>query len=285
MCRKGHQRCLRGVMLALAVDLWGVVFASGAAANDVYFAATSAYNRRDYDPFDQATATSFEASPSDSSEIRLASEFRLIDGEWFAQPPSETKAAVAPTALQVSPRSTPEPLPTPANAPAAAPDEPGADWTPKPLSDLTTNINLPGGDLPHDYWSQRPPQHVEFFDPCGATRGWPVTSYNWVASCFCSNPLYFEEINLERYGYGCGCCGPCCSTCVQSVASGAHFFANVVALPYYMGADCPCSCDYTLGHYRPGSCPPWRWTCCSTCSALGAVSAGGVATGLIFLIP
>ena len=150
---------------------------------------------------------------------------------------------------------------------------------------MTTNTVLPAGTLPRDYWNERTPQHVAFFDPTGTTCGWPVNTFNWVASCFCCNPLYFEEVNLERYGYGCGCFGPCCTECVQSTVSGAHFFANVVALPYKMGVDCPCECDYTLGHYRPGSCPPRRYTCCTRCKLAGGLTAGGVATGLIFLIP
>ena len=112
-----------------------------------------------------------------------------------------------------------------------------------------------------------------------------MNSFNWVASCLCHNPLYFEEINLERYGYGCGVDGPCCTNGVQSLCSAAHFFGTVVALPYEMGVDCPCECDYTLGHYRPGSCPPRQFHCCTRCSALGGLSASGAAVGLIFLIP
>jgi hypothetical protein len=90
-------------------------------------------------------------------------------------------------------------------------------------------------------------------------------------------PLYFEEINLERYGYG-------CHDCLQPFASAAHFFATVPALPYCIGANCPGECQYTLGHYRPGSCPPWR---CHRppVSALGALAEGGVWTGMVFLIP
>ena len=49
--------------------------------------------------------------------------------------------------------------------------------------------------------------------------------------------------------------------------------------------NCPCECDYTLGHYRPGSCPPRQFHCCTRCSALGGLSASGAAVGLIFLIP
>ncbi len=162
--------------------------------------------------------------------------------------------------------------------------EPGANWAPKPLSELSTNIVLPGGVLPRDYSSERAPQ-VAFFDPGGATRGWPVNSFHWVASCFCTNPLYFEEINLERYGYGCSLLGPCSSNSLQSAVSAAHFFATVPILPYKMAVDCPGECDYTLGHYRPGSCPPWRYHDFTRLSALGGLSAGGVAVGIIFLIP
>ncbi len=266
-----------GVLLASAAALWGMdVRFNPARASDVYFPANHAYNRGNYDPFDQTKPASFEnevaASGYDSSDIQLTSEIRVIGAERFQKSSDVTSPAptpqLVPAALQVAPPTAPEPLPTPPSTRSAKPDEPGAGWVPTPLADLTTNIALPSdGDFPYNYWNERAPQHVAFFDPSGQTRGWPVNSFDWVASCFCCNPLYFEEVNLERYGYGCGCWGPCCTTCVQSAVSGAHFFANVVALPYKMGVDCPCDCDYTLGHYRPGSCPPWRWTCCSRCSA------------------
>jgi len=282
-----------GVCLASAVAM-----TSTADAVDVYSPATAAYYHRNYDPFDQSVAPAVENRVAESgvvpSDIQLASDIRLLGAEGFGQSTPIPSTAipsshVIPAALEAVPPATTETLPPP--HPPVPPgnvgstNEPGADWAPKPLADLTTNIVLPGGMLPRDYWGERAPQHVAFFDPTGATRGWPVNEFNWVASCFYSNPLYFEEINLERYGYGCGCFGPCCTSCVQSAVSGAHFFANVIALPYKMGADCPTDCDYTLGHYRPGSCPPWRWHCCSRCSALGAMSASGVAVGLIFLIP
>ncbi|MEX2091160.1 MAG: hypothetical protein WD971_00710 [Pirellulales bacterium] len=280
-----------GVILAfVAACLAGAMLpASVADAADVYFPATSAYHRRNYDPFDQTAPTSTpmaaaESRTSESGDIRYSSEIQLVGSDPFGQLPPATQ--VTPAAFQAAAPAQPESLPPPsAQEQAAAPDEPGADWSPKPLAELSTNIVLPGGVLPRNYWTERAPQHVAFFDPCGTTRGWPVNTFNWVPSCFCSNPLYFEEINLERYGYGCGCFGPCCSSCVQSAASAAHFFATVPALPYKMAVDCPCECDYTLGHYRPGSCPPWQYHCSSRASCLGTLSSGGVATGLIFLIP
>jgi hypothetical protein len=108
-------------------------------------------------------------------------------------------------------------------------------------------------------------------------RCWPASTYQWDATCLCYKPLYFEEINLERYGYG-------CCACLQPAASAAHFFGTVPALPYLIAADSPCECKYTLGHYRPGSCPPLRYHW-PPCDPLAAAAEGGVLTGLIFLIP
>lgn len=258
-----------------------------AVASDVYFPATSAYDRRNYDPFHETAAASAAVHTRELGDIQLSSEVRLLGSDPFQHSSPVALPPVVPAAYQPVQPSSPESLPPPDGAlpQGAAVDEPGADWRPKPLGELTTNTMLPGGVLPRDYSAERTPQHLAYYDPCGATRGWPVNNFNWVASCLCHNPLYFEEVNLERYGYGPGCYGPCCTNAVQSLSSAAHFFGNVVALPYKMGVDCPMECDYTLGHYRPGSCPPRRWHCCSRCSALGAASAGGVAVGLIFLIP
>jgi len=50
-------------------------------------------------------------------------------------------------------------------------------------------------------------------------------------------------------------------------------------------ADCPGNCDYTLGHYRPGSCPPWRYTCCAPLDYKAGFAEGATITGLVFLIP
>jgi hypothetical protein len=246
----------------------------------VYFPASSAYHRRNYDPFDQATPAATESRAPENGELKLSSEIRVVGADPFEHLSPEPVSHVAAAAFQGAAPAALEPLPAPpiASAQPAAPDEPGADWSPKPLSELSTNTLPPAGVLPRNYWGERAPQHVACFDPCGTTRGWPVNSFNWVASCLCHNPLYFEEINLERYGYG-------CCECLQPAASAAHFFATVPALPYMMAVDCPGECDYTLGHYRPGSCPPRRHHCCTRCSALGGLSAGGVATGLVFLIP
>ena len=94
---------------------------------------------------------------------------------------------------------------------------------------------------------------------------------------FCNQPLYFEEVNLERFGTS-------RRPRLQSVVSGARFFATVPALPYLMAAERPRGCYYETGPYRAGrpaprhnERPPLR---------LGAVTVeGAVITALIFLVP
>jgi hypothetical protein len=81
-------------------------------------------------------------------------------------------------------------------------------------------------------------------------RNWTMSTLTWAASGLCHKPLYFEEVQLERYGHS------ACPT-VQAALSGVHFFGNVFFLPYHMGVNPPNECQYALGYYRPGSCAPW----------------------------
>jgi len=218
----------------------------------------------EYDPFEETVASA-------ACEADCAADCELgCDGA------DEVTQCV----YQVSRPAPVETLPmTGSNAPSMNDGGSAAvDWMPPPLGELTTNIVLPSGLLPRDHAAERTEEFGGYFDPCGATRGWPLSGVVWEASCFCHRPLYFEEINLERYGYG-------FSECLQPAVSACHFFGTVPALPYKAAVDPPWECDYALGHYRPGSCPPWRYHCCSRVSGLGALSAAGVATGLVFLIP
>ena len=106
---------------------------------------------------------------------------------------------------------------------------------------MGTNITPPEGDLPHDC-----PLGNDVFQPrCFA----PIT-YAWTASGLCHKPLYFEDVQLERYGHMCG-------PWLQPFASGFQFFATIPVLPYKMGLEVPGECIYTLGYYRPGDCAPY----------------------------
>jgi hypothetical protein len=108
-------------------------------------------------------------------------------------------------------------------------------------------------------------------------RQFAAGTMTWKASALCHKPLYFEDVQLERYGHTRG-------PFVQPFVSGAHFFANVALLPYKMGINPPHECQYPLGYIRPGSCAPWMHQPFPL-SARGAATATGFYTGANFLIP
>ncbi|MDZ7615866.1 MAG: hypothetical protein U1E05_02615, partial [Patescibacteria group bacterium] len=108
-------------------------------------------------------------------------------------------------------------------------------------------------------------------------RLWAQTTFTWKASALCHKPLYFEDVHLERYGHSWG-------PLLQPVMSGAHFFGNVLVLPYKVGMDPPGECMYTLGYYRPGNCAPYMLDPIPI-SVRGAVVAGGALVGGVYAIP
>ncbi len=108
-------------------------------------------------------------------------------------------------------------------------------------------------------------------------RQWTPTTMTWMASDLCHHPLYFEEVNLERYGHTAG-------PILQPVVSSAHFFANIAVLPYKMGVHPPNECQYALGYYRPGNCAPWIVPPVPI-SLRGGLTQAAAATGLFWLVP
>lgn len=83
-----------------------------------------------------------------------------------------------------------------------------------------------------------------------AGRNWVPQTFTWKASSLCHKPLFFENIQLERYGHSHG-------PFLQPVQSVAHFFTSLVTLPYQTSIHPPNECQYALGYYRPGNCAPW----------------------------
>ena len=108
-------------------------------------------------------------------------------------------------------------------------------------------------------------------------RNFGQTHYHWMASNLAHDPLYFEDVSLERYGHT-------YPFVVQPFVSMTKFGVQMVGLPYQMALN-PVDCDqYALGYYRPGDCAPklcYRvpW------NKKAAATAAGVYTGLIFLFP
>ena len=165
-----------------------------------------------------------------------------------------------------------------AKPPDQGPSEEVLEFKPRSIGLVTTDITLPKEE-------KRPPdesravfaERDEARDETFATREWPHYLYQWEPSSLYHRPLYFEEVNLERYGYSCCPLG-------QPLISGARFFTTVPILPYKMAVEPICECTYSLGHYRPGSCAPNRIHWIPLRPKAGAVEAAAV-TGLIFAIP
>jgi hypothetical protein len=110
-----------------------------------------------------------------------------------------------------------------------------------------------------------------------ASRNWLPSTYHWHASALCHKPLYFEDVQLERYGHTAG-------PFRQPFISGAHFFLNIATLPYHMGYQPPHECQYALGYYRPGSCAPWMIPPVPL-SLKGAAAEAAAIVGGVYLIP
>ena len=138
----------------------------------------------------------------------------------------------------------------------------------KDIDDLSTDITPSKGDLPRDC-----PLGHEVFKP----RAFAPITYTWTASGLCHKPLYFEDVQLERYGHMAG-------PWLQPFASGAHFFLTFPILPYKMGLEVPNECMYTLGYYRPGNCAPYMFDPIPL-SVRAALFEAGAVVGLVYMIP
>lgn len=80
---------------------------------------------------------------------------------------------------------------------------------------------------------------------------WNPDVFTWATPAFYHRPLYFEQINFERYGIG-----P--RRCVQPFYSGLHFFASIAVFPYKLWTQHPHEKVYSLGHQRPGDYPYYQ---------------------------
>jgi len=152
----------------------------------------------------------------------------------------------------------------------------GADDGLKSIQEVKTDIRPTEGELPENAAAERFALAGSVRHGPGTNRDWTMYQYWWQAPALCHSPLYYEEINLERYGYSHGA--------LQPAFSAAHFFGVTLSMPYLMTAEPPQDCQYTLGHYRPGSYAPAHLYRPPFSVKAAAVQAGAV-TGLIFLLP
>lgn len=92
------------------------------------------------------------------------------------------------------------------------------------------------------------PKEVRLGDKAWVPRNWQPQIFTWEASHLHHQPLYFEDLALERDGHSFGI--------LQPVVSIGLFKAQVITLPYHLLVKPPCGCEYTLGYYRPGDDTP-----------------------------
>ena len=106
---------------------------------------------------------------------------------------------------------------------------------------------------------------------------WNVSMAGWTAAKFYTHPLYFEQINFERYETS-------TPAWTRPMVSYAQFLGTIPVLPYKMGANGPRDRIYTVGHYPYGQVPPSHshW---GKPSKRGVLLQGIATTGLIFFIP
>jgi len=159
----------------------------------------------------------------------------------------------------------------------------GPDPLDVPITELSVDISPPKPtedqvvDLPPDDAAQKFADFGPPIDGRIAYRGWPVAPFGWEATGYCHQPLYFQQINVERYGYG-------HHHVLQPFVCAAHFFGTIPTIPYQVVAMPPHECVYTLGKYRPGNLVPYRHQWIPLRLDASAAQVGTVA-GLILLIP
>jgi hypothetical protein len=99
--------------------------------------------------------------------------------------------------------------------------------------------------------------------------------YCWEPTNLYHNPIYFEDVPLERYGHT-------RHYLIQPVFSGAKFAVQLLGLPYQMTLYPCCSKQYSLGYYRPGECAPYKYYQIPL-NACAALVEAGIVTGGYFL--
>ncbi len=100
--------------------------------------------------------------------------------------------------------------------------------------------------------------------------------YCWEPTNLYHNPIYFEDVPLERYGHTRH------FILVQPFFSVAKFAVQLVGLPYQLSLFPMWDRQYSLGYYRPGEYVPYKYYQIPW-NAKAAVVEAGVISGSYFL--
>jgi len=149
------------------------------------------------------------------------------------------------------------------------------DITPPAIYDDTKMLVQP----PHDYAAEALPA-LAAQQPF--TRGDLIDyGYDWhpspVGLTFCYQPLYFEEVNLERYGRSYGI--------LQPAVSLGNFYGRIPLLPYLAFAQPARRCTYQAHWSLPGYRIPCKERHEFVPSLHGATAEVAALYGIILLIP
>jgi hypothetical protein len=121
-----------------------------------------------------------------------------------------------------------------------------------------------------------PPRNI--MEPQGSLERYsPHCNKYWYASCITYNPLYFEDVTLERYGQE-------HHPLVQPFVSVGKFGGQLFGLPYQWVMHPPLEEVSPLGYYRPGEPAP-EFLYQVPLNGEAALTTGAFYTGMIFLIP
>lgn len=189
------------------------------------------------------------------------------------------------------------------NQPPISPFNPSRDQIPQPRSDLRQDQPPPGlGFDASGNW--RPPSANELFrveneqalferirqekrgegefpaeQPITGTL-LPRTFSATVATEFppyvVYQPLYFQQINAERYGWELGV--------FQPIVSTAQFYGDVLLFPYKVAVDPPWKCEANRGYALPGDAEPLRFLTMPF-SWRGVAAEAGAAVGASAIFP
>lgn len=120
------------------------------------------------------------------------------------------------------------------------------NWPKKGIRGITIDIRETNSNAPEDL-----SQQLLDSNPSDWTQFHPQQKvFAWAAPDIRYQPLYFEDVALERYGTTAG-------PYHQSLISAFYFFTDFVLLPHKFRHDCPSSCDHPLGFCRPGNTTPY----------------------------
>ncbi len=252
---------------------------NAAAGSRIRFAGTSDPALRVF----EFTAVDGSVESIDSSILQLPRMYRVAEVKRIgtatgAEPSHARRAVPASTRRRISRRAE-EDVSPPVN-----PNDKLAAMGFPPLSSLSVDTSIQ--ENPQASWSsdQSAVDAATRFREFGSYHDIPRigdigldANFILEPADFCHQPLYFEEINLERFG-------TTCAPRLQPALSGARFFVTVPALPYLMTVQRPRCCYYDMSPYRPGRPAPWHRELPPLKLTAATVEAAVIA-GMILVIP